>query len=511
MTPSRGEHGVVRVEQVIGPGAGYARHAVPVDDLAGGHGYHADDVVVFLGHDDVLAVGREERVVRHQERLAGREVAGPRKLPSDPALRVDDQQPVVPVVGDEDVARQHGRIGVRREPAGTGRRREPRGRRVRYRVPGRDEPERRHRGNGTRAVLAAEQVTDASGHRGGRIADRHRQFARLGHAAGRRVEPVHRAASLARGRAARDVDLSGQHDSGRSLQRPRQVPHHRGRAGRRADALDRVGLAGGRLAAEDPDLTRGRGHSAVPHGHRQPRRHAEVPAISGGEHLGVQLSSVVAADQVGDGPGRHRADIRTGGGQLAGHRCRSLGERLDRGHAGPGPPAEQVRPGAEHGARGVVRRGRQPARGTGGAGYRVQPGHGVGRGPLRGQAACDEQPVRGGQYHLAGQGGRQLVGRWRHLEHHGGRRRVPGRRGRPGRLGVAGREHAEASSVPAAIAASAATAGPERTELTSLPRSSRRAPVCRNQAVLGRGSRNQRRRRGRRGRPGAGATVRSAG
>ena len=382
-----------------------------------------------------LAVGREERVVRHQERLARREVAGPRKLPSDPALRVDDQQPVVPVVGDEDVARQHERIRARREPARTGRRREPRGRRVRHRVPGRDEPERRHRGNGTRAVLAAEQVADASGHRGARIADRHGQFARLGHAAGRRVEPVYGAAGLARGLAARDVDLTGQHDSGRALQRPRQVPRHRGRAGRRADALDRVGLAGGRLAAEDPDLARGRGHSPVPHGHRQPRRHAEVAAISGGEHLRVQLSSVVSADQVGDRSGRHRADIRTRGGQLAGDRRRARGERLDRGYAGPGPPAEQVRPAAEHGAGGVVRRGRQAARRAGGAGHRVQPRHRVGRDPLRGQAARDEQPVRGGQHDLAGQGGRQLVGRWHHLEHHGSRRRVPGRRGRPGRLG----------------------------------------------------------------------------
>ena len=52
-----GQHRVVRVEQVVGPGAGDARHAVPVDDLAGGDGYHRDDEVVFLRHDDVPAVG----------------------------------------------------------------------------------------------------------------------------------------------------------------------------------------------------------------------------------------------------------------------------------------------------------------------------------------------------------------------------------------------------------------------------------------------------------------------
>src|SRR5260370_33169426 len=73
---------------------------------------------------DVLAVGGEERVVRLQERLAGREVTRPRELPSDPALRVDDQQPVVPVVGDEDVGGQHRRVRTRREPTGTGGRRE---------------------------------------------------------------------------------------------------------------------------------------------------------------------------------------------------------------------------------------------------------------------------------------------------------------------------------------------------------------------------------------------------
>src|SRR5580692_3010085 len=106
----RGQHRVVRVEQVVGTGAGDARHAVPVDDLAGGDGYHRDDVVVFLRGDDVPAVGREKRVVWLQERLAGREVPGARELPPDAALRVDNQQPVVVVVGDEDVGGQHRRI-----------------------------------------------------------------------------------------------------------------------------------------------------------------------------------------------------------------------------------------------------------------------------------------------------------------------------------------------------------------------------------------------------------------
>jgi hypothetical protein len=87
---------------------------------------HADDGVVLLGGDDVLAVRGEERVVGHLEGLAPGQVTGLRELPPDTALRVDDQEPVVVVVGDQHVTRQGGRIGVRRQVAPAVGRAEPR-------------------------------------------------------------------------------------------------------------------------------------------------------------------------------------------------------------------------------------------------------------------------------------------------------------------------------------------------------------------------------------------------
>jgi hypothetical protein len=60
-----------------------------------------DDLVVLLRCDDVPAVRGEERVVWDQERLALRQVARTREAPPDAALRVDDHEPVVQVIGDQ--------------------------------------------------------------------------------------------------------------------------------------------------------------------------------------------------------------------------------------------------------------------------------------------------------------------------------------------------------------------------------------------------------------------------
>ena len=108
--PARHHHRVVGVGQMVVPVPRHTRRAVPVDDPVGGDVDHADDRVFLLGRDDVLAVGREERIVGQQEGLAVREVTAAGELPADPAMRVDDQEPVVPVVGDQDVTRQHRRV-----------------------------------------------------------------------------------------------------------------------------------------------------------------------------------------------------------------------------------------------------------------------------------------------------------------------------------------------------------------------------------------------------------------
>ena len=283
-------------------------------------------------------------------------------------------------------------------------------------LPGRDQADGRHRGHRARAVLAADQVTDVADHRCGRVGDRHRQLAHGAHAGCGRVEPVDHPAGRARGHAARQIDLPVQDDRGRTLERSEQVPDHGGLAGGQVDPLDGAGGAGRRLAAEHPDLPRARGHRRVTHRHREPCGHPEVLTVARGEHPGIPAGAVVAADHVGDRPGRHAAGVRPGGRQLADDRAlgRHPGggsgrERLDGGHAGHRAATEQVRVPAEDGTRGIMGRGGQVPGQAGAAGHRVQAGHRVRGGSPGRQPAREQQPARGGQRHLAGQRGRQLV------------------------------------------------------------------------------------------------------
>jgi hypothetical protein len=108
---------VIGVGRVVIPAARHAGRPVPVHDLVPGDVDHADDRVILFGRDDVLAVRREERVVRHQKALAVGEITAARELPPDPAVRVDDEQAVVLVVSDQDVTGQYRRVGMRRQLA----------------------------------------------------------------------------------------------------------------------------------------------------------------------------------------------------------------------------------------------------------------------------------------------------------------------------------------------------------------------------------------------------------
>ena len=65
---------------------------------------HTDRKVVFFRCDDVLAVGTEERIVRDEKGLTGRKVARTRELPHQAPLRVDDDEPVVPLVGNQEIS-----------------------------------------------------------------------------------------------------------------------------------------------------------------------------------------------------------------------------------------------------------------------------------------------------------------------------------------------------------------------------------------------------------------------
>ncbi len=115
--PPRQQHRVIGIGGMIRGAAGYPGSPVPVNDCVCGDVDHADDGVVLLGGDDVPAVRGEEGVVRKLEGLPPGEIPRFGELPPDASLRVHDEQPVVPVVRDQDVPGQHGRIRAGRQVA----------------------------------------------------------------------------------------------------------------------------------------------------------------------------------------------------------------------------------------------------------------------------------------------------------------------------------------------------------------------------------------------------------
>jgi hypothetical protein len=64
---------------------------------------HAYRKVIFFGRNDVLAVRTEERVIWDQEGLTRCKVTRTRELPHQAPLRVYDYEPVVPLVGNQEI------------------------------------------------------------------------------------------------------------------------------------------------------------------------------------------------------------------------------------------------------------------------------------------------------------------------------------------------------------------------------------------------------------------------
>ena len=343
-----------------------------------------------------------------QERLAGREVAGPRELPPDPALRVDDQQPVVVMVGDEDVGGQHRRVRTRRQPAGPRGRRQPRRRAACGACAGRAPAGRSSLRAPAAVVLAADQVPVPAGRRLARVA----RPAPAAHPPrspgpwpGRTGTPS--ALVTLRGHPAREVDPPVQADHGRALDRPRQVPGHGGRAGGRVDPLDDVRRhppASGRRTPRSGRRPTADAAYRTGTASRAATRKC-CPSLVASTR-GFQRGAVVAPDHVADRSRRYASGIRTGLAQTP------RSPRLAPPGPAPGrwatlarrPAAEHERPAAQ--AAGPRHRA-WPAASRPAA--RVAPVTGsrlvtvLGRRPRRGQPAGDQQPVGAGQHHLAGQ------------------------------------------------------------------------------------------------------------
>ena len=70
-----------------------------------------DVLVVFLVRDQRLAAGLDERVVVVDEMHAAGAVGEGWEVPEDAAARVDEEDAIVPAVGDEDGARQRAAVG----------------------------------------------------------------------------------------------------------------------------------------------------------------------------------------------------------------------------------------------------------------------------------------------------------------------------------------------------------------------------------------------------------------
>ena len=97
-------HRVIGIPYVSRPRAVHPRVAIAADYAMRCDVDHADRKVILFGCDDVLAVGAEECIVRDEKRLTCRKVARARKLPHQAPLRVDDDEPVIPLVGNQDIS-----------------------------------------------------------------------------------------------------------------------------------------------------------------------------------------------------------------------------------------------------------------------------------------------------------------------------------------------------------------------------------------------------------------------
>ncbi len=223
------------------------------------------------------AVGGEEGVVGHPERLARPEVAGARERPAEPSVRVDDHQPVVEMIGDQYIRRQRIRPGTRRQMAAAAGRPEPGGGGRERACVRPDQPECRDRRYQSSPVRAADQVGSPPDHGHGRARYRYRQLPCHGEAAAARFVTKHgragqpgrggsgcgppvwpaqpawperRAPSGRGGAAAGQVDGPVQDERGCSGQPVRQAADHARRAGAEIHLLDHVGRPGCGTAAK---------------------------------------------------------------------------------------------------------------------------------------------------------------------------------------------------------------------------------------------------------------------
>ncbi len=96
------EHGVIGIPKLVRPGSRRTCNPVPPDDAPGRDVDDADDEIVLFGRDDLAAIGGEEGIIGNQKRLARSKVTRLRKPPENATLRVDDQEPVISLVRDQD-------------------------------------------------------------------------------------------------------------------------------------------------------------------------------------------------------------------------------------------------------------------------------------------------------------------------------------------------------------------------------------------------------------------------
>ena len=104
------QHGVVGMIVVAGPRPWHSRMAILARYAAGRDVDHRDRIVLLPRGDDRPAVWGNECVVGMAECLAAPETAGAGELPADPPVRVNEQQALVFLVGDQHVAGQRPRI-----------------------------------------------------------------------------------------------------------------------------------------------------------------------------------------------------------------------------------------------------------------------------------------------------------------------------------------------------------------------------------------------------------------
>ena len=231
--------GVVRRVEVAGGGSRRPRVSVVEDDAPRRIGDLDDRVVVLLVGDDRPPVVDEEGVVGEVEAAMGRRPSPGRVLPDDLVAVVEEEQPVVAAIGDQQLVPEERRSGARASGAPEGAVRDD------------------HLDIGRRraaSALAPDDPEPSSGHGGTGVRDRDAQRARAQERGAVGLVGVDRARRPRRGVAAREVDRAVHDAGGRAVERLGEVADDVRRAGLGVDELHRSGgMAVRQQAAEDVD------------------------------------------------------------------------------------------------------------------------------------------------------------------------------------------------------------------------------------------------------------------